>query len=248
MNKANDIERLKVELVAAQAAVRSFLKEMKMAGVKVYPASALDSIEAIAMRGEHAELRRVVNASRRRLCEAQGVCMRTRKVAMVEVLASIPKDFTGCVEWNGARRKSGYGRTRFNNTYHFAHRVSYVISNDLSIHDIAGLVIRHRCDNPPCVNPNHLVVGTQADNCRDMHERGRGRIGALPPEINGKGMLTAEAASIIRAQLRSGEGCTKIARDHGVSHSTILDIKHGRTWRTSEAPARSNSTTTKKES
>jgi hypothetical protein len=83
----------------------------------------------------------------------------------------------GCWEWPGDRHARGYGvighgyvtRTRL-----LAHRVSYEIFHG-PISD--NLVVRHRCDNPPCVHPDHLEVGTQADNLRDMRERGR----AAPP-------------------------------------------------------------------
>ena len=78
-----------------------------------------------------------------------------------------------CWEWQGSRHPQGHGT--FNagvnsGGYTFAHRFSWELANG-PIPE--GLVIRHRCDNPPCVNPAHLDVGTQGDNGRDMVERGR---------------------------------------------------------------------------
>lgn len=80
---------------------------------------------------------------------------------------------TGCWEWNGARNDSGYGvlnhtKQGFNNTR--VHRVS--ISEYGGI-DPDNWVVRHKCDNPPCMNPDHLELGTQADNSADMMSRGR---------------------------------------------------------------------------
>lgn len=79
----------------------------------------------------------------------------------------------GCWEWKGKRNDFGYGifsaeRLGFEGSR--AHRVVYEHFVG-AIPD--GLLLRHRCDNPPCVNPDHLVPGTPADNMRDMVERGR---------------------------------------------------------------------------
>lgn len=81
---------------------------------------------------------------------------------------------TGCWEWSGARNEQGYGlftasRLGFQGTR--AHRVVYEHFTGALVR--ADQVLRHRCDNPPCVNPDHLLVGTQADNVSDMMVRGR---------------------------------------------------------------------------
>lgn len=83
--------------------------------------------------------------------------------------AGAPDD---CWEWGGSPDHDGYGVVSWGGTQYKAHRVAY----ELHVGPIPeGLVVRHNCDNPPCVNPAHLLLGTQADNVRDMHERGRGR-------------------------------------------------------------------------
>jgi hypothetical protein len=77
---------------------------------------------------------------------------------------------SGCWEWSGSRDKRNYGTVSVVNRNVFAHRHSY----EVFIGPIPdGHVICHRCDNPPCINPEHLFSGPQADNVRDMVEKGR---------------------------------------------------------------------------
>lgn len=75
-----------------------------------------------------------------------------------------------CVEWTGRRTATGYGRLVRGGKHLYAHRWTYQQEHGPIP---AGMLVRHTCDNPPCVNPEHLVLGTQADNMRDMAERGR---------------------------------------------------------------------------
>lgn len=75
-----------------------------------------------------------------------------------------------CLEWQGARLR-GYGRVRRAGRMQYAHRVAWEEVNG-PIPD--GLLVLHRCDNPPCVRPEHLFLGTDADNARDKAEKGRG--------------------------------------------------------------------------
>jgi hypothetical protein len=73
-----------------------------------------------------------------------------------------------CLVWTGSLRKDGYGRFSMNNTIYRAHRVSFFLTNGFW-----PLVCMHLCDNPSCVNPLHLLDGTQKDNLRDMSAKGR---------------------------------------------------------------------------
>lgn len=86
-------------------------------------------------------------------------------------------DKTGeCWEWRGAIAKSGYGhinRGRRGEGVIRCHRLSWELANQRSIPD--GLYVLHKCDNPKCVRPDHLFLGTPTDNMRDMAAKGRWR-------------------------------------------------------------------------
>ena len=92
------------------------------------------------------------------------------------------------------------------------------------------LVVRHKCDNPSCINPEHLEIGTQKDNMRDRQLRGRTAI--TSGEKSGKAKLTWEQVRAIR---RDNKSLSQIAKQYGVHKSTIAGIKQGKTWRESYA-------------
>lgn len=84
--------------------------------------------------------------------------------------AKVRKTDAGCWEWSGATSHGGYGVFRLNRKNIGAHRISYEHSYG-SIP--SGLYVCHRCDNPPCVNPEHLYLGTPSENAREMRSKGR---------------------------------------------------------------------------
>lgn len=111
------------------------------------------------------------------------------------------------------------------------HRFVYCQHNSITITEIKGKVVRHSCDNSRCIEPTHLILGTQADNVRDMLERGRGsppprRFGDLHPGSK----LTYEQVRAIRASHASGIRKKDLARQFGVSATNIGYIIKNDIW------------------
>lgn len=86
-------------------------------------------------------------------------------------------------------------------------------------------VTRHTCDHPWCVNPDHLLMGTQRDNMQDATDRNR--YACVKGELNGRCKLTESDVSAIRSSIDS---CNMLASHYGVSKSTIYHVKKSRTW------------------
>jgi hypothetical protein len=138
----------------------------------------------------------------------------------------IPRDGDVCWEWQARRNADGYGEFRVGRRgMQKAHRCAW----DLVYGPIpVGMCICHRCDNPPCVNPNHLFLGTRADNQADMARKGRASVRS--GEANGNARLTEADVREIRARYRGGETQTAIALNYGVDSSTVCYIVNGHLW------------------
>lgn len=144
---------------------------------------------------------------------------------------------TGCWEYQGYCARKGYGNIHIStgsrkSTYcYLLHRVSYYYHSNINP---ASLVVRHDCDNPCCINPTHLRLGTHKDNSRDAVERGRNAKG----EKIWNSKLTNDCVINIKKRLREGgETQTKIARDFGVTRSAINNIHLGRGWNHIQLPS-----------
>jgi hypothetical protein len=145
-----------------------------------------------------------------------------------------------CWEWTGSRKnKYGYGNFNDGQKVVSAHRFAYeTLVGQIPV----GLLVCHHCDNPPCVNPAHLFLGTDQDNRDDCVKKGRhnaakgDRNGARKhPELhagenNGNAKLTKEQVAEIRA---ATDRQHLIAERYGVSLPTINRIRCGRYWKRS---------------
>lgn len=144
-------------------------------------------------------------------------------------------DMSGdCWLWTGPVDQDGYGMF-FGEGFRRAHRCSYILAHGFIPE---GLLVCHTCDTPACVRPDHLFVGTSAENNQDRSRKGRTAHGPQPYSPNRlrgarnpNSRLTAEAAREIKQRLRGG-GVSKaqLARDYGVSEGAIYAILNGRSW------------------
>lgn len=141
--------------------------------------------------------------------------------------AKVNKDApNGCWEWTAFRVPGqGYGRFgRWRGDSIGAHRfVLMLAGHTLTTADL----VCHRCDNPPCVNPDHLFIGTAADNSRDMVTKGRQSRG----DTCHASKLNAQKVRDIRRRLELGEGAIQIAEIYGTRRGTIDKIRQGNTWK-----------------
>jgi hypothetical protein len=132
---------------------------------------------------------------------------------------------TGCLPWTGKRSKKGYGWIKEDGRKRFvgAHRAAYILANG-PIPDNA--VIMHSCDNRWCVNPQHLIVGTQLDNIKDMVEKGRQARGRKLPQA----VLTEADVIEIRRRAAAGETQRSLADAYAVTASAIQCVVAGKNW------------------
>lgn len=132
---------------------------------------------------------------------------------------------SACWTWTGSLGGSRYGVFKLNGKLIKAHRASWVFSGK-TIPD--GMKVLHRCDNPVCVNPDHLFIGTQRDNILDMENKGRGR---HPSGANhSKAKLSEESVEFIR---NSKIPMADLARQFGVARQSVFKIKRNINWRKS---------------
>ena len=152
------------------------------------------------------------------------------------------KKSSGCWIWCGSKRSKGYGAFVYARGGEVvqgrAHRYSYELHKGKIP---AGLCVLHRCDNPACVNPDHLFLGSIADNNADMVSKGRHVRGATytdPLLCNyerGEGhhaaKLTESDIRMIRNQKKSGLSYSKLSRMHGLAVGHLFRIVTRKAWR-----------------
>ena len=127
---------------------------------------------------------------------------------------------SGCWEWTGAKDRDGYGVFGHHRSKQIrAHRASY----ELKFGEVKdGVLVFHSCDNPSCINPDHLFLGSPKDNTQDMMKKGR--MIALRGEAHPGAKLTKQKVIEIRARRSAGEKLSVLANEFGVSFQHISDI------------------------
>lgn len=136
-----------------------------------------------------------------------------------------------CWPWQGGTVAGGYGQIRGEGRgWIRAHRLSFQMAHGRPV--APGLIVLHTCDNPPCVNPAHLVEGTYSDNSQDCVRKGRHKVGK-PDNTgtrNGMSKLDESMVKVIRQRYAIGDKKAAIAADLGVTKMTVYDVIAGRGW------------------
>ena len=169
-------------------------------------------------------------------CEEESVAIKRLRIRFMGKVAKSQS----CWIWMASVNKDGYGYFRLGASMAKAHRVSWKIHKG---EILGGLSVLHKCDNPSCVNPDHLWLGTQSDNIRDMHEKGRAnkasglKNGAhihperLPRgERNGRSKISGDIVLAIRSMRDSGSMGIEIAKRFNVSPATVSKIIRRESW------------------
>ena len=153
--------------------------------------------------------------------------------ALSRFLDNVDKTST-CWNWTGTTNNSGYGSFYFNKEVWFSHRFSYTyligcIPN--------GLRVLHKCDNPKCVNPNHLFLGTQKENLQDMYRKGRQR--KIDTYKSGEEHCNAKLSTTQVKEIRKLYSTTRIswrelAQRYNISKRCIGRIIHLETYKNAQ--------------
>lgn len=130
-----------------------------------------------------------------------------------------------CWEWQGNHHP--YGRLFVRDGHHIqASQFSWELHNKQEVPN--GILVCHSCDNPPCVNPKHLFLGTYFDNMQDKIRKGRDRYSPAIGERNGKHKLSDKEILDIRSKYANGASCIELAKAYGIHRVHITRIVFGK--------------------
>lgn len=134
-----------------------------------------------------------------------------------------------CWNWTGAKKEQGYGIMSINHSIYKAHRISYFLNSGIRPD---ALFVCHSCDNPLCVNPNHLFLGTHTENMSDMVAKGRADIsGKAKGEKCGRSKLTETQVLEIRKLYSTGVEQSEICRQFSIAQASVSLIVNRINWK-----------------
>jgi hypothetical protein len=145
-----------------------------------------------------------------------------------------------CWNWTAGTNTYGYGQININKVPVKAHRLSYVLHHPLTIDLLEGhreIFVCHRCDNPLCVNPAHLFLGSYLDNIKDMvqkkrHYTGQPEYEGRKGETNVSSKLTDDIVREIRTRYANGDiSQTQLSVEYNVTNANICSIVNRKTWK-----------------
>lgn len=159
-----------------------------------------------------------------RFCPGHPGSNRTKEEGFWSHARKDPANEDACWQWIGDTHPGGYGQFMHKRKLIYGHRASYEIHYGPIP---KGMQVCHKCDNPPCCNPRHLVLGTLQYNAKDRTDKGRTAHG----EKHGAAKLTADLVAKIKGELvNRAETWDAIASRYGVTRMAIIKISQGKTW------------------
>jgi len=139
------------------------------------------------------------------------------------LLSRIKVNAAGCFEWQGCLNHSGYGMLNVNGVPKGAHRLSFEAFRRCIP---TGMFVCHKCDNPRCINPSHLFLGSHADNMQDMRSKRRSSTGSK----NGMSKVTTEDVIEMTRLYMSGVTQRELSGKYGISRQAVSKIVTGKRW------------------
>lgn len=155
-------------------------------------------------------------------------CSTFRETAAARLSAQHRVSDSGCWLWTGSRNGKGYGLLSIDGRSYLAHRLSMLVFNQI---DPGEFLVCHSCDEPRCVRPDHLFVGTASDNTADMTRKGRARRGSLRGESASTAKVTEAIVIDIMERTRRGATRAELGRRFGLSVSAVSRIVLGQNWK-----------------
>ena len=130
-----------------------------------------------------------------------------------------------CIISPYAIQATGYTYIRLNNVQYRHHRIAYCEANNITIDSIKGAEVLHLCDNPSCINPAHLRLGTRDDNAADMKAKGRAAVGTQ------HGLAKMDESKVRLLRSLTNLSCVDLGKMFGIAQGVAWSIRTKKTWK-----------------